>query len=115
GVRHVDREPGIGCVGTFARVVQNDAAAAESIISRPENHDDIKRALLWDSPIIHGSIVVDKEKFLQAGGYKDHYRYCADLDLYDRLVPLCRTANIAKTLLVLLRHHWQGSEAPVHV
>src|SRR5262245_45163078 len=78
--------PAIGCVGTFAWVFQNAPASAESIISRPEHHDDIKHALLWEAPIIHGSIVVDRQKFLQAGGYNDRYRYCADLDLYDRLI-----------------------------
>src|SRR5438874_10353759 len=45
-MRALTRDPGIGCIGTFAWVFQNDPAAAESIISRPENHDDIKRALL---------------------------------------------------------------------
>jgi glycosyltransferase involved in cell wall biosynthesis len=114
-MRLLERNSDIGCVGTFAWVFQNDPAAAESIISRPESHDDIQRALLWDSPIIHGSIIVDKQKFLQAGGYKDHYRYCADLDLYDRLVPLCRTANISKPLLGLRRHAGQGSQSPVAV
>jgi Glycosyl transferase family 2 len=114
-MRALNRDPGIGCIGTFAWVFQDDPAAAESIISRPENHDDIKRALLWDSPIIHGSIIVEKQKFLQAGGYKDQYRYCADLDLYDRLVPLCHTANIAKPLLGLRRHAGQGSQSPVAV
>jgi glycosyltransferase involved in cell wall biosynthesis len=114
-MRVLNSDSNIGCIGTFAWVFQNDPAAAESIISRPENHDDIKRALLWDSPIIHGSIIVDKQKFLQAGGYKDHYRYCADLDLYDRLVPLCRTANIPKPLLGLRRHAGQGSQSPVAV
>jgi hypothetical protein len=114
-MRLLANDPAVGCVGTFAWVFQNDPAAAESIISRPESHEDIKRALLWDSPIIHGSIVVDKQKFLQAGGYKDHYRYCADLDLYDRLIPFCRTANIPKPLLGLRRHAGQGSQSPVAV
>jgi glycosyltransferase involved in cell wall biosynthesis len=108
-------QPKVGCVGTFAWVFYKDPAVAESIISRPETHDDIKRALLWDSPIIHGSIIVDKQAFLRAGGYQDHYRYCADLDLYDRLVPICRTANIPKPLLGLRRHAGQGSQSPVAV
>ena len=114
-MRLLESDPSVGCVGTLAWVFQDDPASAESIISRPEHHDDIKHALLWDSPIIHGSIVIDRQKFLQAGGYNDEYRYCADLDLYDRLIPLCRTANIPKPLLGLRRHAGQGSQSPVAV
>ena len=114
-MRLLESDPSVGCVGTLAWVFQDDPASAESIISRPQYHDDIKHALLWDSPIIHGSIVVEKQKFLQAGGYNDEYRYCADLDLYDRLIPLCRTANIPKPLLGLRRHAGQGSQSPVAV
>ena len=105
----------LGCVGTFAWVFRKDPAAPESIITRPQNHDDIKRALLWDSPIIHGSIIVSKKAFLEAGGYNDRYRYSADLELYDRLIQHCRAANICKPLLGLRRHGGQGSQSPAAV
>ena len=88
-MRLLDRDSSVGCVGTFAWVFRDDPAAAESIITRPEFHSDIKRALVWDAPIIHGSIVVSRNAFLEAGGYNDRFRYTADLDLYDRLIQHC--------------------------
>jgi glycosyltransferase involved in cell wall biosynthesis len=114
-VRLLKEDSSLGCVGTFAWVFRQDPSAAESIIVRPESHRDIQRALLWDAPIIHGSIIVSKEVFLQAGGYNDKYRYCADLDLYDRLIDHCKTANIPRPLLGLRRHDGQGSHSPVAV
>jgi glycosyltransferase involved in cell wall biosynthesis len=114
-VRLLKQDSALGCVGTFAWVFRHDPLTADSIIVRPESHHDIRRALLWDAPIIHGSIIVSKKAFLEAGGYNDRYRYCADLDLYDRLVDRCKTANIARPLLGLRRHGGQGSHSPVAV
>jgi hypothetical protein len=62
--------------------------------------------------MIHGSIVFRRTTFLESGGYDSRYRYCADLELYDRLIPRCRTANIPRPLLGLRRHQGQGSLSP---
>ena len=114
-VRLLKEDTSLGCVGTFAWVFRQDPSAAESIIVRPESHHDIERALLWDAPIIHGSIIVSKKVFLEAGGYNHKYRYCADLDLYDRLIDRCKTANIARPLMGLRQHSGQGSHSPIAV
>jgi glycosyltransferase involved in cell wall biosynthesis len=114
-VRLLKDDSSLGCVGTFAWVFRDDPSAAESIIVRPESHPDIRRALLWDAPIIHGSIIVSKKAFLDAGGYTDRYRYTADLDLYDRLINRCTTANVPRPLLGLRRHSGQGSHSPVAI
>ena len=114
-VQLMENEPAVHCVGTFAWAFHDEPSSADAIVTRPENHSDIKRALIWDAPIIHGSIVINTQTFRDAGGYNDSYRYCADLDLYDRLIDRCRMANIPRPLLGLRRHAGQGSLSSVAI
>jgi glycosyltransferase involved in cell wall biosynthesis len=111
----LESDPAIGCVGTNAWIFRKDPAIAESIIIRPETHEDIKRALLWECPVIHGSIVVSRSALLEAGGYDRRYRYSADLDLYDRLIQRCRIANINKPLLGIRLQDGQGSRSQIAI
>jgi hypothetical protein len=108
-------DPTIGCVGTNGWFFRKQPTFAESVIIRPENHEDIKRALLWECPVIHGSIVVSRSALMEAGGYNRRYRYSADLDLYDRLIQRCRMANINKPLLGIRLQDGQGSRSRIAV
>lgn len=99
----------IGCVGTHAWIFLKDPKRAESLLIRPETHAEIAHALVWDSPVIHGSIIVSRQALLKSGGYNKRYPYLADLDLYDRLIECCRFANIPRPLLGIRRHAGQGS------
>ena len=107
----LQEDPSLGCVGTNAWTFLKNSAVAESLIIRPEKHEDIKHALLWECPIIHGTIVVSRSAIIAAGGYDPRYRYSADLDLYDRLIRQCRIANIQKPLIGIRLQSGQGSRS----
>jgi hypothetical protein len=105
----LDADSSLGCVGTWAWTFHDDPRSPVRVLVRPQSHEDILRVLLWDSPIIHGSLVVARDAVIRAGGYNPEYRYSADLDLYDRLLRECRSANVARPLVGLRRHAGQGS------
>ena len=105
-------DPSLSCVGTFAWVFRKDPAVVEEILTRPIGDAEIKKAMLREPSIIHGSFIVSREAILEAGGYDERYRYAADFDLYERLVtPKRRVANIPKPLLGIRRHDKQDSRS----
>lgn len=99
----------LGCVGTWAWIFREDFRRPKALLMRPETHRDIATVLLWDSPLIHGSMIVSREAMVRAGGYDRKYRYSADWDLYDRLFLECKAANVPEPLMGLRHHSGQGS------
>lgn len=97
------------CVGTNAWTFTDDPAAIEGEIIKPDNHVGIMKELLRGSPIIHGTIIVDREVLLKIGAYNESYRYANDVELYDRLLAKHPSANIPHKLLGIRRHEEQGS------
>ena len=112
-MRALEAEPSLHCVGTHAWFFQDDPKIVEEVIAKPERHEDITRAFLLGSPIVHGSIVVSRSALLDVGGYNERYRYSADLELYSRFLAKYRAANIQKQLLGVRRHAKQGSMTKV--
>ena len=107
----IQADPSMGCVGTFAWTFTDDPSRSDSFMKRPIGHDAIMSALLWSAPIIHGSIIASTRVMKEAGGYNESYRYSADLDLYDRLLRRCRSANVPEPLLGIRRHPGQDSHS----
>ena len=105
----LDGDPTLSCIGTCAWMFRDDPRVTERSIERPLDHDAILQELLTGTPLIHGSIVIRREALLDAGGYDERYRYSADRDLYHRLLPRHRAANLPERLLGVRRHEQQGS------
>ncbi len=103
----------IDCFGTYAWTFFDNPENREGEITTHLNHSDIKHALLKGSPLIHGSILVRTEAMMDVGGYEDRYRYSADVEMYDRLLPKYKAATIPSALLGIRRHQGQGSRTSV--
>lgn len=104
-------DSGLACVGTWGWAFISDPKVVEKIIVRPESDAEIKRKLLTGPPMIHGSLVLKREVLLEIGGYDEHYRYSADMEMYERLLRRCRAANIPMPLVGLRRHGGKGSSS----
>jgi len=108
-MRVLSSDQTLSCVGTFAWHFRDDPGVVEEILERPTNHVKIKQELLWRTPMIHGTIIINRQALLDAGGYDERYRYSADRDLYNRFLTRYRVANIPQPLLGIRRHRHQGS------
>lgn len=108
-------DPSLSCIGTWAWTFRDDPHVCDGTITPRLNHAEIKRELLRTTPIIHGSIVVNKDAILDVGGYNDRYRYTADIEMYDRFLAKYRAANIPRELLGVRRHAGQGSRSKIAV
>ncbi|MDP3981649.1 MAG: glycosyltransferase [Chlamydiota bacterium] len=115
-LRMINNDPGLCCVGTFAWVFTKEPTVIEQIWTRPTTDAEIRHGLLKTPPIIHGSIVVNREALLEVGAYNERYRYSADFDMYHRLLtPDRRAANVARPLLGIRKHDQQGSRSVVGI
>jgi glycosyltransferase involved in cell wall biosynthesis len=108
-LRALEADPAVRCLGTFAWVFREDPQVIERVVQKPLDDAGIRRELLIGTPIIHGSLIVHRETLLGAGGYDERYCYSADRELYHRLLPRCRAANLPRLLLGARRHTQQGS------
>ncbi len=113
-MRALDADKSLSCLGTFAWEFRNDPIVVEAIHTKPIHHADIRRPLLRGSPtIIHGSVVVKRAALLDVGGFDERYRYCGELELYDRLLAKHFAANLPRQLLGIRRHKNAASYSKV--
>jgi glycosyltransferase involved in cell wall biosynthesis len=111
-MKALEEQPSISCIGTYAWIFRSDPELTEGEITTPIDHEEISQSVAG-SPIIHGSIVVSREALLDIGAYNDQYRVIADVELYDRFLPLYTAANLPRHLLGVRRHVGQASNSKV--
>lgn len=107
----LDSDSSLGCVGTFVWTFREDPNKTEREIRLPETSSDINRALLARWPLVHSTIVINRVVLTKIGAYNERFRYCADIDLYDRLLDKHTAANVPEFLLGLRQHGDQGSRS----
>lgn len=95
----VDAHPEVGLVGTGCREI---GAAGEPLGSYrpPEDDAGIRRALIRRNPFVHSSVMVRRSLLEQAGGYDEGLAVAQDYDLWLRLAPLTRMANLPEPLVL---------------
>ncbi|MCK8078692.1 glycosyltransferase [Vibrio sp. 1CM2L] len=69
-------------VGTLADVIDEQGRTTGKL-NVPENDSDIKR-LIWSCPIIHPSVMFNKQKIIDIGSYHDTTHRQEDYDLWIR-------------------------------
>lgn len=105
----LDQDKELSCVGTYAWTFKDNPLDIDGVITTPLTSDNIKKALLRGSPLIHGSLVINRQALLKVGGYNGIYRYSADLDMYDRFLHYYKAICLPKSLIGVRRHLNQGS------
>jgi glycosyltransferase involved in cell wall biosynthesis len=72
---------------------------------KPMNLHDIYIGILSDTPVIHGSVIMDREIILEQGGYNEDFKLCQDYELWSSLIRKgFRIINIPD-ILVVIRHY----------
>ncbi len=108
-MKALERSPGIHCVGTAAWEFGDDPKVVDHIVRRPEGEAQIRRAALLGQGIIHGSIVIERQALLDAGGYDERYRYASDRELFIRFLRRYRAINLPEALVGCRRYPAQDS------
>jgi hypothetical protein len=102
-VAYLEAHSDIDVLGT--NVIFFDDFGHQAFGRQPEHHDDIVLALFFNFTMMHPTIMMRRTS-LQAGdfNYDPHFRYSQDFDLWSRMIPSQRFANLQKPLLQLREH-----------
>jgi hypothetical protein len=66
--------------------------------------------LCFDCPIVHGSVMMRRRAFTEAGGYRATEEHAEDFGLWGRLLPLGRVQACPEPLVIRRRHAASVSE-----
>lgn len=95
-VEFLTAHPEVGVLGTAVRRI----GAARGTWTRPEDDATLRAALLFESPFAHPTVMLRRSVWQVAGeGYREEFRAAEDLDLWERLAPHTRFANLPDALL----------------
>lgn len=95
-VAYLEAHPGIGVLGTAVRRF----GAADGVWTRPEDDASLRAALLFETPFAHPTVMMRRSAWAAAGeGYREDFRAAEDIDLWERIAPHTRFANLPDVLL----------------
>ena len=96
-VKFMDEHPEIGLCGTWVELIDEDSKKIASA-AYPLTHDQIAAFLLFNSPFCHPSVIFRKS-VLDNHHLRYHSAQAEDLDLWIKLVPHTKLANLAQFLI----------------
>jgi glycosyltransferase involved in cell wall biosynthesis len=88
----------IGVVGTAYEFVD----AQNRVVGQkhpPTTDDEIRRSLIRFNPFLHSSVMIRKTLLDEVNGYDESFRRAQDYDLWMRLAPLTKLANLPEVLM----------------
>lgn len=95
-VRFLDANLKIDVVGTGARTIGD----AQQIWSYPKNDEDIRSEFIFNSALVHSSVMIRKSTFeRQKLRYKPEFKRAQDYELWARAAPDLHFANLARELV----------------
>lgn len=96
-VDFMDKHPDIGVCGTWAELFGEKHG---EVWKYPINHDEIKCSLIFNSVLVHPSVIIRKSIFRGYNLYYDPtYIYAEDFELWQRCTQRFLVANIPEVLL----------------
>ncbi len=109
-VDRLERDPGLGVLGSAMRIVDTEGRSTGRFTSGTEGNLQIQWMALFYSPIAHPTSVIRRSVLDRLGlSYDETLRVAVDYDLWSRLLPHTRAANLPDRLLSYRRHEAQTS------
>jgi glycosyltransferase involved in cell wall biosynthesis len=98
-VAFLERHAEIGVLGTAAREIGADGRDVR-VVRPPTDDAAIRRALIRRNPMLHSTVMIRRALLERVGGYDESFPVAQDYDLWLRLMPHTRLANLAEPLVV---------------
>ena len=108
-VRFLDTYPDYAAVGSFTKII-DEKSKVICQLERPVYFQEIKRALMLDNCITHGSVMIRKKCLLEVGFYDEAMKRSQDYELWLRLSEKYKLANLPE-YLYSWREHKENIEA----
>ncbi len=98
------RHPEYVVVGTSSLIMDRSGKIRRAF-RKPTDSREIPLWILSDTPLIHGSVIMNRDIILDHGGYNENFKICQDYELWSSLVRKgFRVANIPD-ILAIIRHY----------
>jgi glycosyltransferase involved in cell wall biosynthesis len=95
------KNPEYPVVGTSCYVMDKQGQVTRTF-KRPTDPREIHLQFLSDTPMTHGSVIMQKEAVLSMGGYNEEFRIIQDYELWSKLMRNgLRVMNIPEILVVI--------------
>lgn len=98
-VEFLDSHPEIAVVGGWARNIDEDSGKPIFIERTPDSPGAIRKALNYNSAMVHITVMVRAEVLRQVGGYSENYPVAEDYELFRRITARFPIANIPSVLV----------------
>lgn len=108
-LRFLDSYSDYAVVGSFTKIIDEKSKVIYRL-KRPIYFPEIKRALMIDNCITHGSVMIRKKCLLEIGFYDEDMNRSQDYELWLRLSEQYKLANLPK-YLYSWRQHEESIEA----
>lgn len=96
-IKFMDSNPDIGISGTWIKTIGD---APRYVWKHPCDHETIRSKMLFESAIVHPSVIIRKNVFTKNGFYYDpDETYAEDYGLWVRAIKKLKFANIPEILL----------------
>ncbi|MFQ6034255.1 MAG: glycosyltransferase [Sedimentisphaerales bacterium] len=105
-VEFLDENPNCLAVGCWCNWIDSEGKIYGSW-EPPTSYEGIKKKLLVNNSLAHGSVMLRRASLLEIGGYNEKYRYAQDYDLWLRLSEVGQIQNIPEHLYNL--RSWDGA------
>ena len=95
--KFLDKNTECAAVGSWCMRI-NEKGDVVSKWDHPTDYEGIKKRLLTQNSIFHGTVMMRREPILKIGGYNEKYKYSQDYDLWLRLSEHAQIRNIGEFL-----------------
>ena len=98
----LEQHPEVGVVGTwYWNQLVNTVNTARTVntVKLPVKDQAIKRGMWWRNPFGHSCVVIQRAVLEKVGGYDATLRYAQDRDLWFKLLPHTKFANLPEYLV----------------
>jgi glycosyltransferase involved in cell wall biosynthesis len=90
--------PALGVLGSAAQAI-NRSGRHLGLLKPALTDAEIKRLLPHTCPFIHSSVMMRREAYLRAGGYRPGMNFAEDYDLWLRMAAVTEMANLPEALV----------------
>jgi glycosyltransferase involved in cell wall biosynthesis len=95
------KNPEYPVVGTSCYIMDREGQIMRTFL-RPTDPREIQMQFLSDTPMTHGSVIMQKDAILAMGGYNEEFRIIQDYELWSTLMRKgSRVMNIPEILVVI--------------
>lgn len=97
----ITKNPEYPVVGTSCYIMDREGKILRTFL-RPTDPREIQMQFLSDTPMTHGSVIMQKDAILAMGGYNEEFRIIQDYELWSSLMRKgARVMNIPDILVVI--------------